>query len=165
MGWRSGIRDPESGKNLSRMQRSKRHRTLDPQHWHVFRFGFENWVQPKLVNENLNKIGISKNLGTGTTSLIVRNGTVCDGFLLVGWRKKLSVAGGAAPGERAGPMYGAAVPPPASSTMHPPVDYSMATVSLPIPPYDYGSVVNGPTTEMFMMGHQGRFCFIIEFTI
>ncbi len=79
--------------------------------------------------------------------------------------EKKIVAGGAAPGERAGPMYGAAVPPPASSTMHPPVDYSMATVSLPIPPYDYGSVVNGPTTEMFMMGHQGRFCFLIEFII
>jgi hypothetical protein len=39
--------------------------------------------------------------------------------------------------------------------MHPPVDYGMATVSLPIPPFDYGSVVNGPM-DMVMMGHQGK---------
>ena len=54
-------------------------------------------------------------------------------------------------------MYGAAVPPPASSSsMHPPVDYGMATVPLAIPPFDYGSVVNGPTMDMVMMGHQGK---------
>ena len=60
-------------------------------------------------------------------------------------------------------MYGAAVPPPASnSSMHPPVDYGMATVSVPMP-FDYGSVVNGPTTEMFMMGHghQGKWCVLV----
>jgi hypothetical protein len=41
--------------------------------------------------------------------------------------------------------------------MHPPVDYGMATLPVAIPPFDYGSVVNGPTMDMVMMGHQGMY--------
>jgi hypothetical protein len=39
MGLGSGIRDPGSGKNLSRIQGSKRHRIPDPQHWSLKTLG------------------------------------------------------------------------------------------------------------------------------
>ena len=47
-------------------------------------------------------------------------------------------------------MYGAAVPPPVSSSMHPSMEYNM-TVPVAMPQFDYG-VVNGPSMDMVMMG-------------
>ena len=50
-------------------------------------------------------------------------------------------------------MYGAAVPPPASNNMHPPMDYSMPSIPVAIPQFDYSNVVNGPSMDMVMMGN------------
>ena len=50
-------------------------------------------------------------------------------------------------------MYGAAVPPPASNNMHPPMDYSMPSIPVAIPQFDYTNVVNGPSMDMVMMGN------------
>ena len=51
-------------------------------------------------------------------------------------------------------MYGAAVPPPANSSMHPSMDYNnMPNVPVAIPQFEYpGAVVNGPSMDMVMMG-------------
>ena len=50
-------------------------------------------------------------------------------------------------------MYGAAVPPPANSSMHPSMEYNMTNVPVAIPQFEYpGAVVNGPSMDMVMMG-------------